>query len=156
MEYRIEEHGPIRIVGVREPLSGDIAEAFERVPKFWAESASSGVLAQLVPLMDVEPRGMLGVSTCCGAGEQNYYYIGVATEGPADEDLFELTIPQGLWAIFPGKGDGASLQELQKRIFSQWLPSSGYEWAQMPDIEVYMSDNPLDMAYEVWLPITKK
>ena len=42
------------------------------------------------------------------------------------------------------------------RIYSEWLPTSGYEWDNAPDIEVYFDDNPVNMQYQVWLPIVKK
>lgn len=38
----------------------------------------------------------------------------------------------------------------------EWLPTSGYEYAEIPDIEVYIKADPQDAIYEYWLPITKK
>jgi AraC family transcriptional regulator len=29
-----------------------------------------------------------------------------------------------------------AIQELQKRIITEWLPTTGYEYADAPDIEV--------------------
>ena len=43
------------------------------------------------------------------------------------------------------------------RIMTEWLPSSGYEWAQKADVEVYfgprMTDE--DCRSQIWLPIEK-
>jgi AraC family transcriptional regulator len=37
---------------------------------------------------------------------------------------------------------------------SEWLPSSRYEYADAPDIEVYPEDTqPPDYRCEVWLPV---
>lgn len=49
-----------------------------------------------------------------------------------------------------------SIQELEKRIVIQWLPTSGYEYADGPDVELYLSPNPKNAKYEVWIPVVRK
>lgn len=34
--------------------------------------------------------------------------------------------------------------------------TSGYEYANAPDIEVYLNSDPQNAQYEVWIPIAKK
>ncbi len=155
MEYRIAKKEAFRVVGVRDPLNPNEEESFQRVPVFWQETFQSGVIPQITGLMNAEPKGLLGVSTCNGDKEWNYYYIAVATDKEMPEGLFEYTVPEHTWAIFPGSGSPGSIQDLQKRIFAEWLPTSGYEWANAPDVEVYLDNDPSNMKYEVWLPITK-
>ena len=46
-----------------------------------------------------------------------------------------------------------AMQDLQRRIVSEWLPSSGYEYAEAPDFEFYSADT---LHNEVWLPIVPK
>ena len=53
-------------------------------------------------------------------------------------------------------GTGKSIQELEKRIVTEWLPTSGFEFADGPDIEVYFDPNPQNTTYEVWIPVKKK
>ncbi|MCL2818390.1 MAG: AraC family transcriptional regulator [Actinomycetia bacterium] len=154
MEYRIVSKKPMRVVGVREPLSQDVEESFKSVPLFWEKTTKEGMIPQILALAEGDPKGLLGVSTC-NEPDQNYYYIAAVSEKPAPEGMDELIIPQSTWAVFSGAGDSSSVQALQKRIFSEWLPTSGYEWANAPDIEVYYNDDPTHMAYEVWLPIKK-
>ena len=61
------------------------------------------------------------------------------------------------WAVFPGKGAMPnSIQALEKRIVTEWLPVSGYEYANAPDIEVYLNADPKNAEFEVWLPVVKK
>ena len=51
----------------------------------------------------------------------------------------------------------AAMQELQKRVVSEWLPGSGYEWGQAPDLEVYLDDGLSgESSFEVWLPVAKR
>ncbi|GAB6085189.1 GyrI-like domain-containing protein [Alkaliphilus crotonatoxidans] len=50
------------------------------------------------------------------------------------------------------------MQSLQKRIITEWLPTSGYEYADAPDIEVYTDGDQQSPTYqsEIWLPVVKK
>ena len=61
-----------------------------------------------------------------------------------------------LWAIFSGEGNNQSIQELEKKIVTEWLPTSGYEYGNAPDIEVYLNADPEHAQYEVWIPVSKK
>lgn len=49
------------------------------------------------------------------------------------------------------------LQDLQRRIVTEWLPNSGYEYANAPDIELYPAGDITSPEYavEIWLPISK-
>ena len=156
MDYRIVKKEAFRVVGVRDPLISDVEESFKRVPVFWKETVQSGVMPTIIGLMNAEPAGVLGVCTCFGENAENFYYIAAATDKPVPDNMFEFIVPESTWAIFPGAGSPISIQELQKRIFSEWLPTSGYEWANASDVEVYLDDNPTNMKYEVWLPVVKK
>ena len=39
---------------------------------------------------------------------------------------------------------------------TEWLPGSGYEYADGPDIEVYLEPAPVHTRYEVWVPVTRR
>ena len=56
----------------------------------------------------------------------------------------EYHIGSATWAIFSGHGTNRTLQELQRRVITEWLPTSGYEYANIPDIEVYLKADPND------------
>ena len=62
-----------------------------------------------------------------------------------------LGVSASTWAIFSGTGTNQSIQELEQRIIGEWLPSSGYEYASAPDIEVYLNPDPQNAQYEVLL-----
>lgn len=57
---------------------------------------------------------------------------------------------------FSGVGTGKSIQELEKRIVAERLPTSGYEFTYGPDVEVYFKPDLQNTVYEVWIPIKKK
>ena len=48
------------------------------------------------------------------------------------------------------------MQELERRVITEWLPASGYGYTEIPDIEVYIKADPKDAIYEYWLPVVKK
>lgn len=154
MEYQIVGKDAFRIVGFRTPLTMDVEESFQAVPGFWGEVGPR--IGELIPLMSPEMPGVLGVSTCHHEAE-NSYYIAVASNAPVPEGLYEWTVPAATWAVFTGQGQAPmAIQELQKRIVSEWLPDSGYEWAQAPDVEVYLnSPDAAEAQFQVWLPVQR-
>ena len=48
-----------------------------------------------------------------------------------------------------------AIQEIERRAVLEWLPASGYEYADAPDIEVYLVPEPQNATFEVWLPIRR-
>lgn len=157
MEYRIVEKEAFRVVGfqTKEPMT--MEDCFEKVPLFWKQT--SGDIPRLLPLMDgTEPMGVLGVSAYDG-DRFTGYFIAVATKREAPKEMDEYQVPACTWAVFPCVGPvDTAVQALQKRVISEWLPSSGYEYAQAPDIEVYFPGDQSAPNYrsEVWLPVVKK
>lgn len=155
MNYRIEKKEAFRIVGISCPLEKELEKNFEAVPALWGRAAAEGLIEKLASMMDAEPKGILGVSAC-GEGQSWRYYISVATDAETDGELEEFIVPKADWAIFEGKGTNLSIQELEKRIVTEWLPGSGYEYGNAPDIEVYLNPDPQNAIYEVWIPVVKK
>lgn len=154
MNYRIETKEAFRIVGVSVPLQKDIEKNFAVIPQKWQEIAGNGTLNKLIGMMDASPMGVLGVSTCNDTEPWRYYIATATTQEKGS--LEEYVVPAATWAIFPGKGKNSSIQELERRIVTEWLPTSGYEYGSAPDVEVYLNPDPQNAEYEVWIPVTKK
>ena len=156
MNYRIEKKDAFRIVGVKTALSMNVEDSFAKVPRFWQDNAHR--VPEMCALMNREPMGVLGVSTSMD-GKDCDYYIAVASDRTPPKGMEEYTVPAATWAIFECVGAmPEAIQTLQKRIVTEWLPTSGYEYANAPDIEVYFEGNQLapDYRCEAWLPIVKK
>lgn len=154
MDYRIETRDAFRIVGVSAPLEKEIEKNFMVVPKLWGDASADGTIQKLASMMDAPPMGLLGVCTCMPQ-EAWRYFIAVSSTQPAGE-FEEFTVPAATWAIFPGSGTNKSIQELEQRVLTEWLPSSGYEYGDAPDIEVYLNADPENAQFEVWVPVVKK
>ena len=120
----------------------------------WNRASADGTIPKLASVMDGQPMGLLGV--CAGgSAEQWRYFIAVASSAPAGEGLEEYLIPAATWAVFPGAGTNLAIQELERRVITEWLPTSGYEYADAPDIEVYLNPDPENARFEVWIPVVK-
>ena len=152
MEYQIVKRKAFRIVGFRTLIPTDLDESFQAVPKFWAEIGPRQ--AELFPLMNGEPVGILGV--CAYGKEKNYYFIAAASSAPAPEGMYEWTIPAASWAVFSGSGRlPEAMQDLQRRIITEYLPDSGYELGKAPDIEVYMNRPGEESRFQIWVPVVR-
>jgi len=48
-----------------------------------------------------------------------------------------------------------AIQKVWERIFQEWLPATGFEHADGPELEVYLPGDPSAQDYqcEIWIPI---
>ena len=155
MNYRIEKKEAFRIVGLSAPMKNNTEENFSVVPQLWGKAAQEGFIPKLASMMNTSIMGILGVSACFD-NEQWKYFISVATSLPAEAPLEEYTVPAYTWAIVSGEGAcPQAIQELERRIVTEWLPTSGYEYDNGPDIEVYLEPDPSKARFEVWIPVVR-
>ena len=90
-------------------------------------------------------------------GGEMTHMIGFATsQENTYEDLEQLSVPAHTWAVFPNEGPfPQTLQETWARIFSEWLPSSGYQVVAAPEISFTQYQGPAEAKYsEIWLAVT--
>lgn len=153
MNFKIENKKALRIVGKSCPLSRVLEENFATIPHEWDEALENGTLQKLYTLMNQQPNGLLGVSV---HNDKEWKYFIAVSSTEEDMQFEEYEIPAATWAIFSGSGTNISLQDLERRVITEWLPTSGYEYAEIPDIEVYIKADPNDAIYEYWLPIVKR
>lgn len=163
MEFKIEEKEKFNIVGIskRVPIQ------FEGVNNAILELAQSITEQQrneMHQLADLYPHQVLNVSYDFDDSfleEKGFltHMIGFATtkENPFD-DLEQLSIEESLWAIFPSEGPfPASFQETTAKIYSEWLPSSDYEVANIPGFSFTKHNGTSENVYsEIWMPVKKK
>ncbi|NLJ30750.1 MAG: AraC family transcriptional regulator [Clostridiales bacterium] len=158
MPYRVEEKEAMRIVGIRIPLTLDMEENQKRVPPFWEKTLKSSQFSEICNLSNQSPQGVLGI-TACQSPDEIYYYIAAATDQPVPKDMFEYEIPAAIWVIFESDGYfKESIQSIFRRFLTEWLPFSGYTYAELPDIEVYpiSEERPRAGHSEVWIAVKKE
>ncbi|MFP4698644.1 MAG: effector binding domain-containing protein [Eubacteriales bacterium] len=153
MEYRIVEKPEFRIIGFKKKLEFDIGKNFITVPLFWEDLKKKNLLPQLCELMNQTPSGVLGITFYQRSTELNYY-VAVASDNPVPNGMVEYVIPQATYAVFKCTGEfPEAIRELYRRFYSEWLPFSGYEYAEMQDIEVYPLSEKSANTVEVWFAI---
>ena len=77
---------------------------------------------------------------------------------PIFDDITEFVIPEAMWVVF--ENDGLFKEDVQSvfhRFLTEFLPFSGYEYAGLPDIEIYpiSEGRPTKGHSEVWIAIKK-
>lgn len=153
LSYRIEDKATFQIMGISMPLEDSLEKNFKTVPLFWDKALESGILSKLMSLEKDVFHGLLGVSCVSGKSSEWNYYIAAAASISTNYAFEQYSIPASKWAVFSGNGTNYSLQELERRVIKEWLPFSGFEYGNAPDIEHYIQADPENAKYEYWLPI---
>jgi len=156
LNYRIEEIDfEMRFAGKR--LCVDTEKAFEQIPHFWEKSREDGFQQMLIDMSWEAPKcklaslvGIIG-ETSDITDEKFGYFAGVRYDSNIPEGMEELLIPECIYAVFPGT-KFSDTQDIWSRIYSEWLPISGYKLADLPCIEHYLSPDS-EFAFEVWVPV---
>ena len=160
MNYRIENKEEIRIAGLKLTTTMEGGQNLRDISGAWAECHQSGQIGKIAALINKPPFGLLGVCVMPPSGGPEFdYYIAAPTDRPVPEGMAEYVLPASQYAIFECVGPmPTAIQELSQRIFTEWLPSSGYEYGGAADIEVYSDGDTSAKDYksEVWVPIVKK
>lgn len=135
-------------------------EGAEQVPQFWAEHFRTGGGETV--------HGMYGINLDESMGGSEFEYLIADNYDPVKEipaGFITRTIPAYTWAVFPCTGKmPQALMELNRQIFSQWLPvNTDYRIAAGINVEMYsdasrFENGAQDQDYycEVWLPVEKK
>jgi AraC family transcriptional regulator len=167
MDYRIIEKKGFDIAITRRRFTTKDGQNFIKIPQFWQEFMKSPDYQALCSLGGGKTGGVTG-SGCLGVcvddepikDPYNYeFYYGIAVELPpkGKAGKFEkMTVPAATWAVFDCTMD--NLQEVTKKIFSEWFPSTGYEHDTKPELEVYLPADPRSnvMQCQIWIPVVKK
>lgn len=158
MSYHVERKESIRIVGIRTPLVEDVEENLRTVPTFWEQTLQESCFPKICGLTNENPNGILGVSVYNNP-QDIYYYIAVASNKPVPIGMVEYVIPEATWVIF--ENDGMFREDVQsifRRFLTEFLPFSGYEYAELPDVEVYpiIQGKPQSGHSEVWIAVKEK
>jgi AraC family transcriptional regulator len=168
MDYRIIEKKGFDIAVVKKKFSTSGGQNFVKIPQFWQELMKTPDYGALCALGGGKPGAVTG-GGCLGIciepdgpikDVNNYeFYYGIAVELPpkAGAGKFEkYAVPAATWAVFDCTLD--NLQDVTKRIFSEWFPSTGYEHDAKPELEIYLPEDPRSrvMQCQIWIPVVKK
>ncbi|MCK9862796.1 AraC family transcriptional regulator [Paenibacillus sp. ATY16] len=162
MRYRIEQKEALQLIGVSNRVVAIDHGEHPGVEQVW-KSTSERTYTRLRSLNNAEPQGILHVSFAEGGRTQREYdyYMAVASTEQCPENLSHLIVPAMTWIIFEVKVPWE--KEKWHRIYGEWFPSSGYEQAEGPmiqvgpDIEVSLEKQVFteEIDVELWIPIVK-
>jgi AraC family transcriptional regulator len=158
MNYRIEEKEAFRIVGVKRNYKGPEDDEGV-VPVFWNEMYEKGIYDEISKLQTGYPKGVHGFMHVKSEKEVDYTIACVSDKEPPS-GMDSYIIPKSTWAIFELKGPVKdAMADGWKRVFSEWLPTSDYKYAEAIDIECFSYDGDKrsdNFQFEIWLPVIKK
>ena len=158
MDYKIIEKDSFTVMGISKVFSYD--NATTEIPQFWTEHYQTG--------KEKDVCGMYGVCLDENMGVAEFEYMIADNYNPAleiPEGCITKIIPKHTWAVFSCKGSMPhSLQEVNGKIFSEWLPNckdyeiaAGYNIEMYTDIKNYPKGNQDENYYsEIWIPVKKK
>ena len=155
MNYKILKKEEIHIIGFKKWFSTENDGQLKEIPKMW-DSVTEELKNKITALSNND--GVVGL--CADMYDGGFdYWIGCMSDKECPEDLEEITIPASSWAVFEVIGSMRPLpnaiQEIWKRIYSEWFPNSSYEHAMQPEIEYYSSGDMMadDYRSEIWIPV---
>ena len=166
MDCRIVQKPAFDIVGRSRKFAEDSEENRTEIPRFWNEFMNSTNYRKVVagltedgPTHTVTGSQSLGVSMCREGAEEFTYAIGMEAKVRTAPNDFEIIhIPAASWAIFDSIGPmPGAIQDVTKRIFSEWFPATGYAHPEY-ELEVYLPGDPSSNDYhcQVWIHVNKK
>jgi len=159
MNYKIIDKGSFTVVGKQTRITTVDGENFKQIPKFWSDCMNDGSYEWISP--KAGKLGVLGVSTDLHNFYEGFftYMIGVEKiKDPLPKGYASVTIPAATWAVFESVGSlPEAIQDVTRRIFSEWFPATGYQHDCAPELEVYPVGNIYSPDYrcEVWIPVKK-
>jgi len=159
MKYNVLERDSFAIAGIKREYSLKNGENLKGIPKMWEQLNADGTSSRVGKLLNGQIKGLLGVCVDKrGGGQQDVmdYWIAAEHEGKVPEGFSSLTIPASKWVVFEVHGPMPdAMQKTWQQIFTEWFPTSGYQHAGTPEMEVYPEDEPANLNYysEIWIPV---
>ena len=143
MEFRIVDKPAFNLVGVSKRVPMQFEGVNNEIVKL-AESITDEQREEMHSLQNIEPYEIVNASYDADFNflkEEGYltHLIGVlTTENQVSEKLEKVPVEAYTWAVFPNEGPFPStLQNTMAKIYSEWLPSSGYEVINAPHFSFY-------------------
>ena len=167
MEPKMVKKPAIKLAGFSLKTRSTNGENFKAIPEFWNDYITGGRMEKLHKESFVKSHDEYGA--CFPENPENgefEYVIGVEIKEGHDipEGYYACTIPEALYAVFSSPpadkpNFSPAIQGTWKYIFSEWFPSSGYEFAGgCVDYEFYDERcmNETGNVCDIYIPVCKK
>lgn len=161
MNYRVEAKEEFEVFGVYGLISKDMEQAFEDVPAFVRKCVADGSAYRINDVLGKPHEAWMPAAIYDNEDNGSFKYMLCQYVPPTaviPSEFTRLKVPALTWAVF--LEPKCEMQELWRRIYSEWFPTSDYEQIEGPMFEMYYgygSDNigPYGVG-EIWIPVKKK
>ena len=163
MNFRIESREAIKLTGLPLATSVPDGQQLGEITAFWQKAMADGSFGKLMKSMPPTSKiDIAGVSADMDVATGKFTYL-IAIESPADrsnlpDGCIDRTARAGTWAVFESRGPiPTAIGQTIGRIYGEWFPTSGYEHAGGPELEIYPPGDTAAPDYycEVWIPVKK-
>ena len=149
MNYRIESKEAFVVYGIEGRMSTENEEHLKAIPQFWLDALNDGGIERLAASTNLSAAsGLRPVHALCdypvAEDDQRFGYMLFAhkTDSSVTEGYTEVTVPAATWAVFRTEnhtmaGTSQAIQNLAKRIYTEWLPTAEYEKVDGYELELY-------------------
>ncbi|RNF39580.1 AraC family transcriptional regulator [Planococcus salinus] len=157
MNYQIIEKDAFQVVGIKRECPCGEQGGVAGIPEFWSEVNANGTADRLAQLLNGDIKGLLGITNNYNEDNNTIDYW-IATEHTGEEpgDFAVLDFPKSKWVMFEVQGSApTAMPEAWRQIYTEWIPSNGYEVADIPAIEAYTAPDPYraDASNQIWLAV---
>lgn len=158
IKYRIFHKGSFAVIGKQTRVTMIDEQNFSEVPKFWEKCMKDGSYQCISS--KAGKLGVLGISKGFDKYKYEFNYMIAIEEiqGTIPKGYVSEVIPAATWVAFEAVGPAPeALQDLLRRIYSEWMPSMGYRHDCAPDLEIFPVGDMFSENYrcEMWIPIKK-
>lgn len=169
MNYRIENKASFSVYGIKRTFHPNKEDCTITIPKFWGELLENGEYDKLEKtstmnsIYEIDGWAVInGISIISkNALDMEYMICSIKNEKDICSDYEILEIPEATWAIFRTpihsvKDAPKDIHELSKRIYTEWIPNSNFEYIEgfEMDVNYYKNDN--ECYEEKWIRVRSK
>lgn len=163
MNYRIVEKNEFMVFGTAFITSMEDNALCNEIAAFCDKIWRDGIHRRMNELLGYPEMHMLhGIHYDFKEDGSRRYMMGwEAPEITIPKEYDRLDVPAHTWAVFESKGimpHNLEIQEVWRRIYTEWFPSLGFEQVEGPCIEKYDWEDDSYEKYtcEVWIPVKRK
>lgn len=162
MYYKIIERPAFQVYGIEGMFDMKDGENLRTIPAFWTEQITSGAYLALMQSANVPGN----VNAVCGyrpmEGTRFPYMLCMIKTPLSDTDGYTVVdVPAATWAVF--RGQPHTLEEISKetqslvsRVYTEWLPTAGFDLIEGFDFEMYFSTMDGRCYEEAWFRVRAK
>lgn len=168
MDYRIIEKEAFKVYGIEEIFTTENGENLRAIPKFWKQAMDDGRFEKLVKSNNCgNSEGLCPVNAICDYRRTEgstfpYMLFSLLTDKCNTEGYTIIDIPAATWAIFKSREHTIEettnvIQDLTKRVYTEWLPTANYEKVHGYELEMYYNNPESGKCFcETWIRVVPK